>query len=59
MVQKHKEQDAYVKWNEFSSPENIKLDPGFVFKGTGTRTKGALPDSVDYQWSLSGSYRLD
>ena len=46
-------------FTQVSSNKNIKLNPEFVFRGKGTRTKVAAPDSVNYYWSVSGSYRLD
>ena len=46
-------------FTQVSSQENIKLDPKFVFKGKGTQTKVAVADSVNYQRSVSGSYRLE
>ena len=46
-------------FTQVSSQENIKLDPKFVFKGKGTQTKVAVADSVNYQRSVSGTYRLE
>ena len=46
-------------FTQVSSQENIKLDPEFVFKGKETRTKVAVADNVNYQCSVSGSYRLE
>ena len=46
-------------FTQVTNKESIKLDPEFVFKGKGTRTKVSVPDSVKYQWSPSGSYRID
>ena len=66
-----KGEDTFVKENymlsrervtvftQVTNKESIKLDPEFVFKGKGTRTKVSVPDSVKYQWSPSGSYRID
>ena len=42
-----------------SSSEEVKILPEFVFKGVGTRTKINAPPNVYYQWSPSGSYRLE
>ena len=41
-----------------SSPE-MNTFPEFVFKGKGIRTKINSPPNVHYQWSPSGSYRLE
>jgi hypothetical protein len=66
-----KGEDTFVKENymlsrerttvftQVSNQENIKLNPEFVFKGKGTRTKVAVPETVKYQWSESGSYRIN
>ena len=66
-----KGEDTFVKENYMLSPERatvftqvpsqekINLNPEFVFKGIGTRTKVSVPDTVKYQWSVSGSYRID
>ena len=43
-------------FTQVTNKESIKLDPEFVFKGKGTRTKVSVPDSVKYQWSPSGSH---
>ena len=66
-----KGEDTFVKENYMLSPERttvftqvpsqerINLNPEFVFKDIGTRTKVSVPDTVKYQWSVSGSYRID
>ena len=66
-----KGEDTFVKENymlsrervtvftQVSNEEKIKLDPEFVFKGKGTRTKVDVPNTVKFQWSESGSYRLE
>ena len=68
-----KGEDTFVKENYMLSRERVtvftqvsndekiaaKLAPEFVFKGKGTRTKIDVPDSVKYQWSESGSYRIE
>ena len=51
--------ERVMVFTQVSSNKNIKLNPEFVFRGKGTRTKVAAPDSVNYYWSVSGSYRLD
>ena len=43
---------------QVSSSPDIKSKPEFVLKGKGTRIKVAV-DNVKYQWSPSGSYRLE
>ena len=45
-------------FTQVSNQEKIKLDPEFIFKGNGTRTKVDVPQSVKYQRSESDSYRL-
>ena len=52
-------QERVTVFTQVANKESIKLDPEFVFKGKGTRTKVSIPDSVQYQWSPSGSYRID
>ena len=66
-----KGEDTFVKENymlsreratvftQVSSQKKINLNPDFVFKGVGTRAKVSVPDTVKYQWSASGSYRID
>ena len=63
--------DAYVKENynlsrervtvftEVSSSSYINLNPEFVFKGIGTRTKLDPPDGIKFNWTPKGFYRLD
>ena len=63
--------DTYVKENymlsreratlftQTSSDSSIDLKPEFVFKGKGTRTKLNRPSGIKFQWSESGSYRID
>ena len=46
-------------FTQVSSNSNINLNPEFEFKGKGTRTKVAVTDNIHYQWSESGSYRLE
>ena len=65
-----KNEDAFVKENhslsrervtvftQVSSTKDTSLKPEFVFKGQGTRTK-IDATNVNYQWSPSGSYRLE
>ena len=40
--------DRVTVFTQVSSEKNI-LDPEFVFKGKGTRTKAAVADRVNYQ----------
>ena len=47
---------ATVSTQDSSDPA-ININPEFVFKGKGTRTKLVLDGNVKYQWSLSGFYR--
>ena len=66
-----KGEDTFVKENymlsrkgamvftQVSSQEKIKLNPEFVFKGIGTQTTVSVPDTLKYQWSAGGSYRID
>ena len=66
-----KNQNVFVKENHMlsreritcftsvSSSEEVEILPEFVFKGVGTRTKINAPPNVYYQWSPSGSYRLE
>ena len=42
-----------------SSSLEMNILPEFVFKGKGIRTKINSPPNVHYQWSPSGSYRLE
>ena len=63
--------DAYVKENynlsrervtaftQVSSSSDINLNPEFVFKGKGTRTKLDPPDGIKFNWAPKRSYRLD
>ena len=63
--------DAYVKENYnlsrervtvftyISSSLDINLNPEFVFKGKGTRTKLDPPDGIKFKWAPKGSYRSD
>ena len=63
--------DAYVKENynlsheritvftQVSSSSDIILNPEFVFKGKGTRTKLDPPDGIRFNWAPKGSYCLD
>ena len=63
--------DTYVKENymlsreratlftQISSDSSIDLKAEFVFKGKGTRTKLNRPSGIKFQWSESGSYRID
>ena len=41
--------DRVTVFTQVSSEKNIILDPEFVFKGKGTRTKAAVADRVNYQ----------
>ena len=66
-----KGQDVFVKEKHMLSRERItcfttvssslemNILPEFVFKGEGIRTKINSPPTVHYQWSPSGSYRLE
>ena len=45
-------------FTQVASVSNIFLQPEFVFKGKGARAKVAV-DNVNFQWSPSGSYRLE
>ena len=45
-------------FTQVSSASTINLKSEFVFKRTGVRAKVAV-DNVNYQWSPSGSYRLE
>ena len=63
--------DTFVKENHMLSRErvtaytqvcsdpNVTLQPEFVFKGKGTRTKLNPPEGVHFQWSPKGTYRED
>ena len=63
--------DAYVKKNynlsrervtvftQVSSSSDINLNPEFVFKGKGTRTKLDPLDGIKFNWAPKGSYYLD
>ena len=65
-----KGEDTFVKENhklsrervtvftQVTSVSNINLQPEFIFKGKGVRAKVAV-NNVNYQWSPSGSYRLE
>ena len=65
-----KKENAFVKENHSLSRERVavftwvlstkdmSLRPEFIFKGKGTRTKIDVTN-VNYQWSPSGSYRLE
>ena len=65
-----KGEDTFVKENhklsrervtvftQVTSVSNIDLQPEFIFKGKGVRAKVAV-NNVNYQWSPSGSYRLE
>ena len=47
-------------FTQTSSDSSIDLKPDFVFKGKGTtRTKLNPPSGIKFQWSESGSYRID
>ena len=46
-------------FTQASSQEKINLNPEFVFKGVGARTKISVPDTLKYQWSASGFYGID
>ena len=63
--------DAYVKENynlsrervtvftQVSVSSDINLNPEFVFKGKGTRTKLDPPDGIKFNWASKASYRSD
>ena len=63
--------DAYFKENynlsrervtvftQVSSSSDINLNPEFVFKGKGTRTKLDPLDGIKFNWAPKGSYYLD
>ena len=63
--------DAYVKENynlsrervtvftQVSVSSDINLNPEFVFKGKGTRTKWDPPDGIKFNWAPKMSYCLD
>ena len=65
-----KGEDTFIKENhklsrervtvftQVTSVSNINLQPELVFKGKGVRATVAV-DNVNYQWSPSGSYRLE
>ena len=65
-----KGEDTFVKENhklsrehvtvftQVTSVSNINLQPEFIFKGKGVWAKVAV-NNVNYQWSPSGSYRLE
>ena len=46
-------------FTQVSNDSKINLKPEFVFKGKGTRTKVNVASDVKYQWSESGSYRIE
>ena len=48
-----------IVFTQTSSSSSIDLKPEFVFKGKGTRTKLNPPSGIKFQWSESGSYRID
>ena len=65
-----KGEETFVKENHMLSRERVTVfnqvscdskfyTPEFVFKGKGTRTKINVEEDVKFQWSTSGSYRLD
>ena len=65
-----KGEETFVKENHMLSREKVTVftqfssdskfyTPEFVFKGKGTRTKINIEEDIKFQWSPSGSYRLD
>ena len=67
---KFKGEETFVKENRMYSRERVSVftqvssdskfyTPEFVFKGKGTRTKINVEENIKFQWSPSGSYRLD
>ena len=46
-------------FTQVSSSSDINLNPEFVCKGKGTRTKLDPPDGIKFNWAPKGSYRLD
>ena len=65
-----KGEETFVKENHMLSRERVTVftqvssdskfyTPEFVFKGKGTRTKINVEEDIKFQWSPSGSYRLD
>ena len=65
-----KSEETFVKENHMPSRERVIVftlvssdskfyTPEFVFKGKATRTKINVEEDIKFQWSPSGSYRLD
>ena len=65
-----KGEETLVKENHMLSRERVTvytqvstdskyIAPEFVFKGKGTRTKVNVANDIHFQWSPSGSYRLE
>ena len=65
-----KGEETFVKENHMLSRERVTVftqvssdskfyTPEFVFKGKGTRTKINVEEDIKFQWSPSGSYRID
>ena len=65
-----KGEETFVKENHMLSRESVTVftqvnsdskfyTPEFVFKGKGTCTKINVEEDIKFQWSPSGSYRLD
>lgn len=65
-----KGEETFVKENHMLSRERVTVftqvssdskfhTPEFVFKGKGTRTKVNVAEDIKFQWSPSGSYRLE
>ena len=50
--------ERVIVFKQVTSVSNINLQPEFIFKGKGVRAKVAV-NNVNYQWSPSGSYRLE
>ena len=50
--------ERVIAFTQVTSVSNINLQPEFIFKGKGVRAKVAV-NNVNYQWSPSGSYRLE
>ena len=54
-----KGEETFVKENHMLCSDSKFYTPEFVFKGKGTRTKINIEEDIKFQWSPSGSYRLD
>ena len=51
--------ERFTVYTQVASEPSIKILPEFVFKGKGTKITLNPPADIKYQWSVSGSYRLE